>query len=763
MNQELCYQKVVLVAKGENFFSQQFHEREVPFTLADENGLESLDFEPDLILAVNQGLRRAEAFKAKFASATVVVCQGGAKHFSPLLTVVWGQGVNEHDYHHFASWDAFFSLLSTPFLKQEKILQQVDDGVFNIDSDLAKKTVPLMDGDETMSKRTHGFNSMYYTGERYLGWYLDWLAEVERKRFPCHFTMRTDGSAGKKKVSIVSVRYFPEVHVHKGVEVFNLEDWAMFRDSDGRKYPASVVGVDTGDRQIITFKFGGPLTRKKVSRLTCFQKIVNKTMHNRYLEMVHNLEVNEGTLPLRVLAGSANNSATKFPDEVKIDPRGRKILCDQWQCEALAATMSNQPVTCIEGIGGSGKTTLQAMAAKNFYQQGKIIFLVSHSNKGLDVLLNEAVLNLGKEQYPFIFRLGNGRQMIEKVNLPFHRLNRFEAGKASELELAEIQQAVDNGKGVIIACTLNGLVVDETIKKMLEVGLCPDVSFLDEASRGRIYEVVFLYSITREKVINTLDRRQLSDIPLSVEARWGLKTEWGLRDEEIDDFDAGVFKSFLRKGFLASIFLRICRRSLPKIIEVFNAFYDGQVIPGRFEDGYQGQVIVYDFCQAQDRWDEPSGNSRINRREANFLAQVFKRYWKKSPDSDLVGIITFYQGQVREIQNKLRAPLIFALGFDQEEFDASVPRIVNTVDAFQGSQRRIIFLSMVNSNMLFNIGFNYYEERVVVSLTRPEDCLVIFINSETFLQSDQASPNTKAAIQKAIEIARGDSVYFLVK
>ena len=107
--------------------------------------------------------------------------------------------------------------------------------------------------------------------------------------------------------------------------------------------------------------------------------------------------------------------------------------------------------------------------------------------------------------------------------------------------------------------------------------------------------------------------------------------------------------------------------------------------------------------------------------------------------------------------------MIFALGFDQEEFDASVPRIVNTVDAFQGSQRRIIFLSMVNSNMLFNIGFNYYEERVVVSLTRPEDCLVIFINSETFLQSDQASPNTKAAIQKAIEIARGDSVYFLVK
>ena len=198
------------------------------------------------------------------------------------------------------------------------------------------------------------------------------------------------------------------------------------------------------------------------------------------------------------------------------------------------------------------------------------------------------------------------------------------------MELAEIQQAVDNGKGVIIACTLNGLVVDETIKKMLEVGLCPDVSFLDEASRGRIYEVVFLYSITREKVINTLDRRQLSDIPLSVEARWGLKTEWGLRDEEIDDFDAGVFKSFLRKGFLASIFLRICRRSLPKIIEVFNAFYDGQVIPGRFEDGYQGQVIVYDFCQAQDRWDEPSGNSRINRREANFLAQVSKRYWKKS-------------------------------------------------------------------------------------------------------------------------------------
>ena len=772
MHQELSTKKVAIVAGGENFFSQQFRARNLPFALIDEKGAAALDYLPDLFLIVNQGLAKAEAIKTKYPAATVIVCQGGAKHFSPLMTVIWGSGENNHDYHYFKGWDNFFEIISQPFTRQKKILQQVEGDTqrFIIDQRVLTDNWSV-DDDSTVNNRWREFVTMNQAGGAYLEWHRLWLEEVAQREFFCSFDMKTDGVAGKKKVSVVSVPYKSYLYIYQGMDVFSLEDRVTFYDSDRRPYTASVIRINEDE---ITFRFERSLTRRRVVRLVKFCKEVNISAHDRYLKVVTELSDEDSvdmSSPRQVLAGLKRNLANGWlTTTVVLNPDERKILRDESQCLSLAAMLSNQPVTSQEGIGGSGKTFTQSVAAKNFCRQGKFVLLTSHSNQGLDVLLEAVAHSLGKSEEPHIFRLGNNRTVVTKPAKRFHRSERFkEAGEMTEetpefdlLEFQAIKKILDSGSGVIVACTLNSLLFDQTFNRLLAAGILPQISFFDEATRGYSYEIAFLYQLTLEKVINTGDRHQLSNIPLAQEARACL-SEQGFSKEEIDAFDAGLFKTFLEKGLLTSTFLRVCRRSLPNIIRVVNVFYDGQIIPGRFDEGREGEVIVYDFAQAQDSGDEKDGNSRKNRREANLLAKVFKRRFRKNTNSSIMGIITFYQAQIREIKKKLRQPLIFVLKIEQKIVDEEILLIVNTVDAFQGSERDEIFLSMVNSNLQGDIGFNEREERIVVSLTRARDVLIVFLNSATFFASDKASSKTKAAIREMILLAQENGTYTLVQ
>lgn len=120
--------------------------------------------------------------------------------------------------------------------------------------------------------------------------------------------------------------------------------------------------------------------------------------------------------------------------------------------------------------------------------------------------------------------------------------------------------------------------------------------------------------------------------------------------------------------------------------------------------------------------EQANGMSKANPGEASCVEQLV-RALKAGPDwqgGTALGVITPYSGQVQQIRNRLRG-----LGVDSARVQ------VSSVDAFQGSEREVIILSMVRSNLRGDIGFVSDWRRLNVAATRAKRLLVVVGNLVT--------------------------------
>lgn len=167
--------------------------------------------------------------------------------------------------------------------------------------------------------------------------------------------------------------------------------------------------------------------------------------------------------------------------------------------------------------------------------------------------------------------------------------------------------------------------------------------------------------------------------------------------------------------------------------------------------------------------ERKEGTSRVRDCEADFIVDKIHEYMSSEEGKNLsYGVITFYSGQVKNIKRKLRSKL---------KEDAEKVR-VGSVDAFQGMEFDVIFLSVVRSNRndpvvrsgknelpkeidfdlletdinrinkesseykewqrykekagLQNYGFLISENRLCVSLSRQKKLLIVVGNSNMF-------------------------------
>lgn len=104
--------------------------------------------------------------------------------------------------------------------------------------------------------------------------------------------------------------------------------------------------------------------------------------------------------------------------------------------------------------------------------------------------------------------------------------------------------------------------------------------------------------------------------------------------------------------------------------------------------------------------------------------EIIKTHWKnlesklEKSHSPSVAIISPYREQVRLIEKNIHS----------EEF---FPGQINTVDAFQGQERDIIYISLVRSNEKGEIGFLSDYRRMNVALTRAKKKLIVIGDSAT--------------------------------
>ncbi|MEQ8475500.1 AAA domain-containing protein [Fulvivirga sp.] len=131
---------------------------------------------------------------------------------------------------------------------------------------------------------------------------------------------------------------------------------------------------------------------------------------------------------------------------------------------------------------------------------------------------------------------------------------------------------------------------------------------------------------------------------------------------------------------------------------------------------------------------DPETRSSYNDEEANLLQNHFNQYIETLEamdhlkDVDNIGIISPYKAQVTRLKERFAAE-----GAIPEVLNKKV--VVNTIDAFQGQERDIIYISLVRSNERGEIGFLSDTRRMNVAITRARKKLVLIGDSGTIGQN----------------------------
>ncbi|KNE59424.1 hypothetical protein AMAG_18174 [Allomyces macrogynus ATCC 38327] len=212
-----------------------------------------------------------------------------------------------------------------------------------------------------------------------------------------------------------------------------------------------------------------------------------------------------------------------------------------------------------------------------------------------------------------------------------------------------------------------------------------------------------------------------------------------------DHLEKTIFERLARAGCPVQV-LREQYRCHEDISAIANSlFYDGRLINGtHVPNGIHNlpTVVFVDVSGTEQRCSRT--NSFYNVAEARELVHFYHILAHGPgrsalpglprlhvPASD-VGIITLYRGQVEALRGMLKEPGGSSLGLAPVRHsstggggDSDIPDLVavNTVDAFQGSEKRVILVSCVRSA---NVGFSDDARRINVMLTRARHHLVMF-------------------------------------
>jgi len=222
-----------------------------------------------------------------------------------------------------------------------------------------------------------------------------------------------------------------------------------------------------------------------------------------------------------------------------------------------------------------------------------------------------------------------------------------------------------------------------------------------------------------------------------------------------------------RKRYSGSLLLTVQYRMHPSIAAFSSAvFYDSMLSTPQFLTGQRpvpselDDILPLERGQASVRFVNVSGpnnekrgdpvastgvlpsdinpsiqsSSFTNEAEASQLIDMIKDLMKNretssTPFDGTVGIITPYTGQVILLKSMMAADPEFRSLMQKNPIAIEV----NSIDAYQGRERDLIFFSTVRSNRKGNVGFLSDWRRMNVALTRAKSGLVVFGDMETLV------------------------------
>lgn len=421
------------------------------------------------------------------------------------------------------------------------------------------------------------------------------------------------------------------------------------------------------------------------------------------------------------------------------------------QNNAVNQVLAAQDVAVIHGPPGTGKTTTIVQAIKQLIKTENTVLVCAPSNAAVD-LLTERIAAEGLS----VVRLGNISRVDEDIlkhtleaqlaahpeskNIKKVKIQAAEARKkagkfkrkfggkermerrdlytearelsawANQLEDRLIDQILDSAH--VITCTLVGANQKVLDKRKFRTVL------IDEAAQA-LEPACWIPIIKASKVVFAGDPFQL---PPTVKATLSKK----------EGLNVTLIEKCLQ--FLPEIsFLNVQYRMHEAIMGFSNEqFYEGALVAdGRVKSHTlaieEGQPVVFidtAGCGFEEKVN-PEFLSRYNPDEFQILCehlyQLVDTYHEKQMELPSIGIISPYREQVIYMKNHV----------EEDEKLAALPLSINTIDAFQGQERDLIYISLVRSNGKGEIGFLKDYRRMNVAMTRARKKLVVLGDSAT--------------------------------
>ena len=415
------------------------------------------------------------------------------------------------------------------------------------------------------------------------------------------------------------------------------------------------------------------------------------------------------------------------------------------QNQAFANIIHADDVAFVHGPPGTGKTTTLVKCIKEVVRTEKQVLVCAPSNAAVDLLVEKLteeqvnVLRIGHparltpeviensldvkiSKHPEFGRLRELRKKSEefrslagKYKRQFGRQERaqrnlmYKEAKALKQESKDIEIYITESladRAEVIACTLTGasqrLVTDRIFKTV----------FIDESSQA-MEAAAWIPILRSKRVIMSGDHHQL---PPTIKSREAAK----------EGLEHTLFARGLRSQKHTVTMLETQYRMEPSIMGFSSEqFYQGKLKASKSvlnrPKFFNTNIRMVDTAGAGfEEKVKKETLSTYNEGEADILIKLME---EEKLDELSVGVILPYRAQV-EVINKLLV--------QSDKLAPHLERIdVNSVDAFQGQERDVIFISLVRSNPNGEIGFLREYRRMNVAMTRARHRLVIVGDSST--------------------------------
>ncbi|OEJ99630.1 IGHMBP2 family helicase [Roseivirga misakiensis] len=423
----------------------------------------------------------------------------------------------------------------------------------------------------------------------------------------------------------------------------------------------------------------------------------------------------------------------------------QSVNLNEGQNKALTQIFNAKDVAIIHGPPGTGKTTTLVNAIKEVVKAEKQVLVCAQSNAAVDLIVEKLdtlglqVLRLGHparltpeviensldvkiSKHPFFKELKEIRKRSEEYRRMAQKYKRnfgFEERMQRKLVMKEARMFKEDADRVesqimedlvdeaqVVACTLTGsthhLLRDRVFRSI----------FIDEASQA-LEPACWIAIRKAHRLIMAGDHLQLPPTIKSLKAA-----------------KSGLAETLFEKAINhieQSVMLSTQYRMHPDIVKFSgDHFYNGGLITAE-------EVILRESNSESDHFlfidtagcgfNEKVKKETLSTYNTDEAALLIKHLSSNLSIQETVGIIAPYKAQIEVIRDSVLKSSAFDAVRDQVS--------VNTVDAFQGQERDVIYISLTRSNEKSEIGFLKEYRRMNVAMTRAKTRLVIVGDSAT--------------------------------